>query len=256
MAWVSWHVRADMSPRGTQHDEHQRGSLRAPRRRRRRRRDGGRRASRSGWQRRPTPRSRSAAAPSTPPATTSTATSPSTSSPTRTATAPSSSSSTTSCRVTPRAAVRPRPRGRHLQARVLPELGRSEFLSEYYRDKADLATADFITVAGAAQILAAVDHRRHPHRHRHGHHDRRPRGPRRARVQAYDADDGSLTSGATPPTPRCLPHRRPARPSSCASAAPTPSPATRWPPSTTTTRPTLASRRRRRPDRPAPTSAS
>ncbi len=36
-----------------------------------------------------------------------------------------------------------------------PEFDRSELRGEYYRDKADLATADFITVAGAGQALPA-----------------------------------------------------------------------------------------------------
>ncbi|MBC2931662.1 carboxypeptidase-like regulatory domain-containing protein [Nocardioides sp. zg-1228] len=75
-----------------------------------------------------------------------------------------------------------------------PSSGTDEYRSEYYRDKADLASADFVTVAGAAQVLpawtidsaatvtgtvATTD----------------GRAVRNARVEAYAADDGMFLAG-------------------------------------------------------------
>src|SRR5690349_17567479 len=77
-----------------------------------------------------------------------------------------------------------------------PAFESSELQSEYYRDKADLATADFITVAGAAQVLPAWTI------------DAVPvvfgtvttadgRPVDNASVQAYAADDNSLLAADT-----------------------------------------------------------
>lgn len=77
-----------------------------------------------------------------------------------------------------------------------PNFDSSELQSEYYRDKADLATADFITVAGAGQVLPAWTI------------DSVPvvfgtvttadgRPVDNASVQAYAADDNSLLAGDT-----------------------------------------------------------
>ena len=130
-----------MSPRGTQHDQHKRGSLCAPRRRWRRRRDGAWPASRSGWQRRPTP-----------PSTISGSARRRRGQLRRRAT----STSTTQTRRHDRSTLRLRHGQRqrstsHLEdgAYKLEFSGfDSRLQSEYYRDKADLATADVITGRG------------------------------------------------------------------------------------------------------------
>ena len=152
------------------------------------------------WRRwgRPTPRSWSAAARSTPTATTSTErhrlkvydedgdgtvepfeydyldvdtrAAPSTS---RSTTAPTSSSST------------PAP---------------DEYGTEYYRDKVDFATADVITVAGAAQTLAPWTIDRRPSVDRCRHHDRRSRRSTAPASTAYDAVTGSSVGSRLRPT--------------------------------------------------------
>lgn len=70
-----------------------------------------------------------------------------------------------------------------------------EFASEYYRDKADLATADVVTVAGAAQTLAAWTVDRNPSvlgvvRTADG------RGVSGASIEAYEAATGDYVTQA------------------------------------------------------------
>ena len=64
---------------------------------------------------------------------------------------------------------------------------------EWYRDKADEATADVVTVAGAGQVLAPVDRRGLPRRHRRDHravgHARSSGGTRRG-VRRRDRQPG------------------------------------------------------------------
>ncbi|MGF9759605.1 carboxypeptidase-like regulatory domain-containing protein [Microvirga sp. 0TCS3.31] len=78
-----------------------------------------------------------------------------------------------------------------------PSSGTGEYQSEYYRDKADLASGDFVTVAGAAQVLPAWTIDAIPTvTGTVATTDGRP--VRGAYVQAFAADDGaSLGSDST-----------------------------------------------------------
>lgn len=77
-----------------------------------------------------------------------------------------------------------------------PAFESSELQTEYYRDKADLATADFITVAGAAQVLPAWTIESVPVTFGTvTTADGRPVD--NAYVQAYAADDNSLLATDT-----------------------------------------------------------
>lgn len=78
-----------------------------------------------------------------------------------------------------------------------PTSGSDEYQSEYYRDKADIATADVITVAGAAQVLPAWTIDSIPTvTGTVATTDGRP--VRNASVTAYAADDGApLASDST-----------------------------------------------------------
>lgn len=77
-----------------------------------------------------------------------------------------------------------------------PDFERSDLRGEYYRDKADLATGDFITVAGAAQTLPAWTIDALPTvTGTVATTDGRP--VREASVQAYAADDNTLVAATT-----------------------------------------------------------
>src|SRR5688572_6524069 len=77
-----------------------------------------------------------------------------------------------------------------------PNFDSSELQSEYYRDKADLVSADFITVAGAAQVLPAWTIDAVPTVFGTvTTTDGRPVD--NASVQAYAADDNVLLAGDT-----------------------------------------------------------